>query len=271
MLKKRIIFTLLYDDGSFMLSRNFRLQKVGDLQWLKKNYNFSKISLSIDELIILDITRKKRDKEKFIEHVHALSTECFVPLAVGGGINDIDYAHKLINSGADKIVVNSLIGKDIGIVVELVNDLGSQCIVASIDVKKIKNDFFVFTQNGTLRQNIPFSSWVGQLIKIQVGEIYLTSIDKDGTGQGYQMDIINLLPDKISIPVIMSGGAGKWQHLMEGLDEKKIDAVSTAHLFNFIGDGLEVARFNLLQNGYNLSKWDKKLALSLEATFKKML
>jgi len=88
MLKKRIIFVLLYDNGSFMLSRNFRLQKVGDLQWLKKNYNFSHISFSIDELIILDVTRGGRDEEKFLFHVKSLTEECFVPIAAGGVFED---------------------------------------------------------------------------------------------------------------------------------------------------------------------------------------
>ena len=100
MLKKRVIFTLLYDNGSFMLSRNFRLQKVGDLQWLKKNYNFSKLAFSIDELVLLNVTRTKRDHEKFINHVRALSEVCFIPIAAGGGIRDVELAHRLVNNGA---------------------------------------------------------------------------------------------------------------------------------------------------------------------------
>ena len=107
MLKKRVIFTLLYDNGSFMLSRNFRLQKVGDLQWLKKNYNFSKLAFSIDELVLLDVTRTKKDHKKFINHVRTLSEVCFIPIAAGCGIRDVELAHSLVNNGADKIVINS--------------------------------------------------------------------------------------------------------------------------------------------------------------------
>ena len=122
-----MIFTLLYADGFFMLSRNFRLQKVGDLQWLKKNYNFSKISFSIDELIILDVSREERDEESFLDIINSLTEECFIPIAAGGGINSLEQARQRLYSGADKIVINSLIASDQELIHEqdkLVGDYG---------------------------------------------------------------------------------------------------------------------------------------------------
>ena len=163
MLKKRVIFTLLYDNGSFMLSRNFRLQKVGDLEWLKKNYNFSKLAFSIDELVLLDVTRTKRDHKKFINHVRALSEVCFIPIAAGGGVRDIELAHRLVNNGADKIVINSLVGQSMETIDNIVAELGSQCVLASVDVKKVKNDYKVYTENGTLEQSFSLQEWLEKL------------------------------------------------------------------------------------------------------------
>ena len=122
MLKKRVIFTLLYDSGYFMLSRNFRLQKVGNMQWLKKNYNFSHISFSIDELIILDVTRNERNEAAFYEHVRLLNDECFVPIAAGGGIREVEQARKLLHSGADKVVINTLLVEDSEIISEIASN-----------------------------------------------------------------------------------------------------------------------------------------------------
>jgi len=267
MLKKRVIFTLLYDSGFFMLSRNFRLQKVGDLQWLRKNYNFSKVSFSIDELVVLDVSRTKRDSHKFLDHVRALSEECFIPIAAGGGIRDVGYAHKLINNGADKIVVNSLIGQSIETVKNIASELGSQCILASVDVKKIKNDYIVLAENGTLQQNFSLQDYLYKLMEVPVGEVYLTSIDRDGTGQGYNKDLIRQIPNNYKLPIIISGGAGKYQHFMEVLKDERVDAVSTAHLFNFMGSGLSDSRTELLNEGYNLPSWDMSICESMKCFF----
>ena len=107
MLKKRIIFTLLYENNNFMLSRNFRLQKVGNLDWLKKNYNFSKISFFIDELIVIDVSRSDSNTDLFCQNLKSLTADSFVPVTAGGGIRNFEQATKLLNSGADKIILNT--------------------------------------------------------------------------------------------------------------------------------------------------------------------
>ena len=136
MLKKRLIFTLLHDSGNFMLSRNFRLQKVGDLNWLKRNYDFQKISFYIDELIILDVSRKDRSIEKFCEILKEISYGCFVPISSGGGIRSMNDAKKILRSGADKIILNTTLFEDFKLVKELSREFGQQCIVGSLDIKK---------------------------------------------------------------------------------------------------------------------------------------
>ena len=135
MLKKRIIFTLLYDDGNFMLSRNFRLQKVGNVDWLKKNYNFSHISFFIDELIIFDVSRNERNIDKFCKTLNELTEGCFVPITAGGGIRKLDDAKFLLRSGADKVSINTSLFSDLPLLKDLVKNFGKQCVVGSLDLK----------------------------------------------------------------------------------------------------------------------------------------
>ena len=266
MLKKRVIFTLLYNAGDFVLSRNFRLQKVGDLHWLQKNYDFSKIAFSIDELVILDISRGERDEDKFRQHVQSLTEECFVPISAGGGIKKLEQASQLLFSGADKVVLNSLVASDPNVISEIACQFGSQCVVISVDVKLVEGRYTVWTENGSKMEEEPLSEWLSRIIELPVGEVYINSIDRDGTGQGYDFEMLKEIPDHIPIPLILAGGAGKYPHLAEGLTDKRVDAVATAHLFNFVGSGLADAREKLLQNGYELASWDIERARSLRAT-----
>lgn len=260
MLKKRLIFTLLYSQGQFMLSRNFRLQKVGDLRWLKTNYDFSHISYSIDELIVLDVTRGARDTEAFCETLKLLAEECFVPIAAGGGVRSIENARALLRSGADKVVINSPLYECSGLVDQLAAEFGQQCIVASMDVKSTSDGRFnVWTDLGSRCLDGEASEWIAHVAQNAVGEIYLNSIDRDGTGQGYDMKLLDLLPAEMPIPVIMAGGVGNATHLAQGLADSRVDAVATAHLFNFVGDGLKKARLSLIAGGVDLPVWDIQL------------
>jgi imidazole glycerol-phosphate synthase subunit HisF len=264
MLKKRIIFTLLYDNGTFVLSRNFRLQKVGNLRWLKENYDFSRVAFSIDELIILDVSRGVRDEKKFCEHVRSLSEESFIPVAAGGGIRNVEQAQKLLYSGAEKIVVNSLLAKDKDTITKIASKFGQQCLVASVDAKKTEGEFRCFVESGSNMLNASLSEYLEDIMTLPIGELYLNSMDRDGTGQGYDYDLLNSLPIPMNIPIILAGGAGKDTHLFEGLNDFRVDAVGTAHLFNFLGDGLINARNALYKTGMSLAKWDIQTAINLK-------
>jgi imidazole glycerol-phosphate synthase subunit HisF len=264
MLKKRVIFTLLYDDGYFMLSRNFRLQGVGDLDWLIKNYDFSKISFSIDELVVLDVSRKVRNEEKFCHHIRCLNDSCFIPIAAGGGVRTVEQASNLLQNGADKIVVNTLLSESPEMVKDISVRFGQQSIIGAVDVKKLNGEYSVWTDNGAALKDVELSDWLGSLQKFPIGEIYLNSIDRDGTGQGFCIDLLSKLPNKTLIPIILAGGAGTPLHLGDGLKDPRVDAVATANLFNFIGNGLEKARIELNENDFKLAKWDVDLANSLK-------
>jgi cyclase len=256
MLRKRIIFTLIYCDGYFMQSRNFRLQKVGDLNWLEKNYKFQSIAFSLDELIILNASKNHKNTNDFANVVSKLVDKVFIPIAAGGGIRTLNDAELLFRNGADKLVINSALFETPELIKELVKQYGSQSIVASIDYKKINNKFEVYINDGTLKIDLSLHDYIKYLEYLEVGEIYLNSIDKDGTGFGYDFNTIKSFEDKINLPLIIAGGAGNESHLIEGLSLMNVNAVATANLFNFVGDGLPNARKKIIDRGFNIAKWN---------------
>lgn len=260
MLKKRLIFTLLYQNGQFMLSRNFRLQKVGNLNWLQSNYNFSYISYSIDELIVLNVSRGQKHSEEFCNALKKLSEGCFVPIAAGGGVKTIDAARNLLRSGADKVVVNSALYEHNDFIKQLASEFGQQCVVASMDIKSSPDGGFqAWSECCSVCQPESAAYWIDRLTQSAIGELYLNSIDRDGTGQGYDLRLLDLLPGKMPKPVILAGGVGNASHLAAGLADQRVDAVATAHLFNFVGNGLKKAREALICGGVDLPLWDVQM------------
>jgi cyclase len=250
--KKRLIFTLLYDNGSFMLSRNFRLQKIGDLKWLETNYGFSEVGYSIDELIVLDVSRTPRDRQAFCETLKALTFDCFAPIAAGGGVNSVNEAHDLLRSGADKVVVNTALHTNPDLISKLATEFGRQCIVASLDCKYSDNAYRLVTNNGSETIDLELPQFLAEISSLPVGEIYLNSVDRDGTGNGYDFKLLDCLPKSIEVPVILAGGVGNSKHLAEGLSDHRVDAVATANLLNFMGNGLALARAELINTNFDL-------------------
>ena len=255
MLRKRIIFTLIYSDGFFMQSRNFRLQKVGDINWLEKNYKFQNIAFSLDELIVLNASKETKSIIEFASTITKLVNDVFIPVAAGGGIRCIEDAELLFNSGADKIVLNSVLLENPELVRSIVKKFGSQSIVASIDYKKNANSIDVYINDGITKIDMNLNAYLDYLDNLQVGEIYLNSIDQDGTGFGYDFETIMFVESKIKQPLIISGGAGNESHLIKGLKIKNVSAVATANLFNFMGDGLPKARIEIIKSGENIANW----------------
>lgn len=256
---KRIIFTLLFEDGYFVQSRNFKLQRVGDFNWLRDNYNFKKISSSIDELIVLNISRNDEFTEDFLSVLSLLSDETFIPISSGGGIKKIVEVENLFKNGADKVVINSLLFSKPKFIESLADRYGNQAIIASVDIKKDGDAYFVWSNCGSIKQPILIEDWLKTLSKFPIGEILVHSIDNDGVGEGMEIGIKNLLPEDLTMPVILSGGAGKPSHLIEALRINHFDAVATANLFNFIGNGLQLSREKIIFSKIELPEWDPNL------------
>lgn len=256
MLRKRIIFSLIYSDGFFNQSRNFRLQKVGNEKWLENNYKFSKIAHSLDELILIDATKTNKNIQKFSNVLSQIVENVFIPICAGGGIRNISDAELLFKSGADKIVLNTSLFENPNLIKELVKIYGSQSIVASIDFRKISNEYLIYIKDGAIPIEYNLKQYITYIHSLGVGEIYFNSIDKDGTGFGYDFEAIQYISKETKIPLIIAGGAGNESHLIEGLEINHVNAVATANLFNFIGDGLPNARKKIIRNNQNIANWD---------------
>lgn len=255
MLKKRLIFTLLLSKGIFQLSRNFSLQAVGNLEWLRKYYQFTAISRSVDELVLLNVTRGEKQIEAFCASVAQLSSAAFMPIAAGGGIRSMDDAYRILDAGADKLVVNRALFEQPALVEELVRTFGSQCVVASLDYRGSGAAAAVFTGEGgkpagTLEEAIRRAAALG------AGELYLTSIDRDGTGQGYDLPTLEYAVERCRLPIIASGGVGDFSHLLGGLRLRSVTGASTANIYNFMSDGLAQARRFVERAGVPLAAWD---------------
>jgi len=261
MTKTRLIFSLLYDNTNYMLSRNFKLQKVGNLQWVRDNYNLDSILRSIDELIIVNVERENRDFDAFCRNISILLKECFMPVAIGGGINNLECAYKAFDAGAEKLIINTALYENPDFVKQLTKIFGSQAIVASIDYKNQKTptgEFIqkVYNKNGGNDTGLILSKAFQHIIDLDIGEVYLTCMNKDGTGMGYDIDTIKSASESLPIPIIASGGVGRTDQFSDGIEYGRVNALSTANLFNFMNDGLEEARMQLISDGYQLANWD---------------
>jgi len=230
MLKKRIIPTLLYKDLGLVKGRKFKnLRKVGPVLPAIKVYN----SREVDELIFFDIAAS--DNNSFVDYdtISEFSKFCFVPLTIGGGIDSIEKVKKLLEIGADKISINSAAYGNPNLVEQIANQFGSQCVVSSVDVKKVNNKWTCFSNSGTKNKDICPIIWCKRLEDLGAGEILITSIDKDGTNQGYDLELIQEITSEVKIPVIASGGAGKYDDMYKALELSGASAVAAASIFHF--------------------------------------
>ena len=250
---KRIIFTLLHADGAYMLSRNFRLQRVGDIDWVLMNYRIREVSLGIDELMILDVSRDAADRDRFRSEVRTLVEECFVPVTVGGRIASLDEAARLFDVGADKVLLNTAFHVDPGLCADVAGRYGSQALVAGIDVRGQPMMAGHPRALGSVEPD-GLERHADRAIDIGAGEILLQSIDRDGTGNGLDLALADRT-GSLRVPLILMGGVGHARHIAEGLKHPAVDAVATANLFNFVGDSLVRTRNECRENGIDLAKW----------------
>jgi len=255
MIKKRIIFTFYYCDGFFVQSRNFDLQRVGNIDWIKKNYDLEKISNFIDEVAIINLS-SKNSNEDFLKNLKELAKSFLIPIIAGGRIKNFEDVKKYFYNGCDKIILNSNLHSNINLIKKISKSYGSQSIVASIDYKKNGKENFIFTDNGKKKISKKPNKYLSEILKLDIGEVLLRSIDKDGSGEGLDFNFLKHIPKKNNKNIILAGGSGNVNHIEEGLKNKNVNAVCTGNLFNFINDELKNTRENLLKKNFKLASWN---------------
>jgi cyclase len=231
MLKTRIIPCLDVNNGRVVKGVNFvDLRDAGDPVEQAKVYD----AQGADELTFLDITATSDNRETIFDVVNRTAEQVFMPLTVGGGVRALEDIRKLLEAGADKVSINSAAVKNPDFVREAANKCGSQCIVVAIDAKSDgKDGWEVFTHGGRQGTGIDAVKWAQQMAEYGAGEILLTSMDRDGTKQGFNIPLTRAVSDAVKIPVIASGGVGNLQHLVDGVKEGHASAVLAASIFHF--------------------------------------
>ena len=231
MLKKRIIPCLDVKNGRVVKGVNFvDLKDAGDPVDQAKIYSDG----GADEICFLDITASNEKRETMIDIVRKTSENCFVPLTVGGGVRTIQNIKDLLLAGADKVSINTAAVNDINLVVDASRKFGSQCIVVAIDAKNISlNKWEVFTHGGRNKTGIDVVEFSKKIEKAGAGEILLTSMDKDGTKSGYDIELLKMVTKNTNIPVIASGGVGNLDHFYDGIITGGASAVLAASIFHY--------------------------------------
>ena len=230
MLKNRIIPCLDVKNGRVVKGINFvDLKDAGDPVEQAKIYSDG----GADEICFLDITASNEKRDIIYDVVEKTSKKCFVPLTVGGGVKNIEDIHKLLNCGADKVSINTAAVENPKIIIDSSKKFGSQCIVVAIDVKKNANKWKVFTHGGRNNSGIDALEYAKQMEKNGAGELLVTSMDRDGTQVGYDIDLISEISSMVNIPVIASGGVGNLDHLADGIKFGKASAVLAASIFHY--------------------------------------
>ncbi|MEO2065048.1 MAG: imidazole glycerol phosphate synthase subunit HisF [Desulfurobacteriaceae bacterium] len=231
MLAKRVIPCLDVKEGRVVKGVNFvNLIDAGDPVENAKVYD----QQGADELIFLDITASYEKRGTMIDVVRRTAEEVFMPLTVGGGVRTVEDIRNLLNAGADKVSINTAAVKNPQLITEGAKLFGSQCIVVAIDAKRVApGKWEVFIHGGRTPTGIDAVEWAKEVVDRGAGEILLTSMDRDGTKAGYDVELTRVVSEAVSVPVIASGGAGKMEHFYEGLTEGKADAVLAASVFHF--------------------------------------
>ena len=230
MLKKRIIPCLDIKGGRTVKGVNFvDIKDAGDPIELAKRY----VQDGADELVFLDITATIEKRKTISELVSRIAKEINIPFAVGGGINSLEDAQAVIKSGADKVSINSSAVKNPNLITKIANEFGSQCVVLAIDTKFENGEWTVFVSGGKIPTGIKTLDWAKQAEKLGAGEILLTSMNNDGTKNGFALDISNKVSFAVNIPVIASGGAGSKVHFKEVFEQTKVSAALAASIFHF--------------------------------------
>lgn len=234
-LAKRIIPCLDVNNGRVVKGVNFvELRDAGDPVEISRRYN----EQGADELTFLDITASSDNRDLILHIIEDVAAQVFIPLTVGGGVRKVDDVRRLLNAGADKVSINTSAVQNPQLVADATGHYGSQCIVIAIDAKQVNNvdnnpRWEVFTHGGRNPTGIDAIEWAKKMQSLGAGEILLTSMDKDGTRNGFDLALTRAVSEAVDIPIIASGGVGNLDHLVDGILEGQADAVLAASIFHY--------------------------------------
>ncbi|SFH36360.1 imidazole glycerol phosphate synthase subunit hisF [Nitrosospira sp. Nsp14] len=229
-LAKRIIPCLDVTNGRVVKGVNFiGLRDAGDPIEISRRYD----DQGADELTFLDITASSDDRDLILHIIEEVAAQVFIPLTVGGGVRKVEDVRRLLNAGADKVSINTSAVQNPELVREAADRYGSQCIVVAIDAKRAENGWQVFTHGGRNATGLDVIEWAKKMQALGAGEILLTSMDRDGTRNGFDLALIRSVSDTVDVPVIASGGVGNLQHLVDGIVDGHADAVLAASIFHY--------------------------------------
>ena len=229
-LSKRIIPCLDVTDGRVVKGINFiDLQDAGDPVEIAKNYK----EQGADEITFLDITASSDNRDLILDIIESVAKQIFIPLTVGGGVRSVNDVRRLLNAGADKVSINTSAILNPELVKESSARFGSQCIVVAIDAKRVDDHWEVFTHGGRNKTGLDALEWAKKMVDYGAGELLLTSMDRDGTKSGFDLELTQQISDAVEVPIIASGGVGNLKHLVDGVKLGKADAVLAASIFHF--------------------------------------
>jgi cyclase len=227
MLHKRLITVLTFNDGVLFRTKLFNPDYRYTLNFVD--------AWSVDEIVILDVTRPGQgNPANFESVVRKFASQCFVPLSVGGGIRSLEDARRMISLGADKVVVNSAMTERPELIAEIAKRYGSQCVVCSIDARRQENGRYeAMTHFATRPTGLDPASWAQRARDLGAGEVLITSVERDGSLSGYDLELCRQVVGAVQLPVLICGGAGKWEHFVEGFMQGGAAAVCTSNIYHF--------------------------------------
>ncbi len=253
-LAKRIIPCLDVDDGRVVKGVQFvDILDAGDPVEVARRYD----EQGADELVFLDITASSDNRGTMVHVVEEVASQVFIPLTVGGGIRELSDIRRMLNAGADKVGINTTAVNNPGFVRQAAEHFGSQCIVVAIDAKQVgENRWEIFTHGGRTPTGIDAVVWAKKMADFGAGEILLTSMDRDGTRDGYDLALTRAISEAVPVPVIASGGVGTLEHLADGVIEGKADAVLAASIFHFGHHTVQEAKDAMSARGIEMRALD---------------
>jgi imidazole glycerol-phosphate synthase subunit HisF len=253
-LAKRIIPCLDVNNGRVVKGVNFvELRDAGDPVEISRRYN----EQGADELTFLDITASSDNRDLILHIIEDVAAQVFIPLTVGGGVRQVDDVRRLLNAGADKVSINTSAVQNPQLVADATAHYGSQCIVVAIDAKQVNSTdvsprWEVFTHGGRNPTGIDAIEWAKKMQSLGAGEILLTSMDKDGTRNGFDLALTRAVSDAVDIPIIASGGVGNLDHLVDGILKGQADAVLAASIFHYGEHTIHQAKQYMAKHGIEI-------------------